>query len=79
MSAGQAFRVFRVVGALIALMTAVDTGFGFILGYHTIAGAFLHSGPLEATLDILFAAIGAFVGVPTLVRAVVIFYERRRT
>jgi hypothetical protein len=68
-----------VIGALVlALMGTCDVGIGYLTGSRTLVDAFMNSGPLGGTVDMFLAALGVFVGIPTLVRAAVMFHERQR-
>lgn len=70
----EAAKLFSL-GALILTGAAVlDTIVGFIFHAHTIPDAFINSGPFGGICDIFLFLLGAFIGVPTLVRAVCLHY-----
>jgi RsiW-degrading membrane proteinase PrsW (M82 family) len=75
----EALRTATITTAILVIVAIFDTGVGYLSGYRTIPDAFLYSGPLGGMADIFLAALGVFVGIPTLIRSVVMFYERRHT
>ena len=75
----RALIIFAIGALLLALMATADVGIGYLNGSRTLVDAFLNSGPLGGVVDIFLAVLGVFVGIPTLVRAVVMFHQRRRT
>jgi hypothetical protein len=68
-------QILAAAVALLGAMLALDTGVGYLLGRHTVADTLLRTGSI-GLLDLAIVGLGLFVGVPTLVRAVVTFYER---
>jgi hypothetical protein len=79
MSAWEALKTAAIAAAGLVIVAIFDTGVGYLAGYRTIPDAFLYSGPLGGIADMFLAALGVFVGIPALIRSVVMFYERRRT
>jgi hypothetical protein len=79
MKPSAAVRSFLGVAALLAVIAVIYVGFGFIDGQRTIPGAFFRGAPFGGFRLSVLVAIGVFVGIPTLVRSVALFYERRRT
>jgi hypothetical protein len=67
------------VAAIVAAIFIVDIGVGFIQGQRTFSEALLKGAPFGGIADLLLAALGVFVGIPTCIRAVILFYERQRT
>jgi hypothetical protein len=79
MKPSAAVRSFLKVAALLGTIAVIYIGFGFIGGERTIPGAFFRGAPFGGFRLFVLVATGIFVGIPTLVRSVALFYERRRT
>jgi hypothetical protein len=77
MSIGRAAVQAAIGLALVSVIAAIDTGFGFAFGAKSAIDAFLNSGPAGAPVDMFLAAILLFIGVPTIARSVFEFYALR--
>jgi hypothetical protein len=79
LSIPRAVRIAAFGALFLMVMAIADTGIGYLNGHRSVLDAFLNSGPFGGIADAVLALLGIFVGIPTLVRAVVLYYERRRT
>lgn len=63
---------------ILGAVAAIDTLIGFSFSHErTVADALLHSGPLGGVADVFLFLCGLVVGVPTLARAVYLYYRRQ--
>jgi len=78
MSALGGIRNIVLGTAILLLVGLFDVVLGFIFGERTVVQAFLHSGPAGAPVDFFLAGVLVFVGLPTVVRSVFLYYAQPR-
>ena len=72
-STREALKILATIGGLITFFVVVDTTVGFLFGGKSILDAFLfHSGGMGGPLDCVLIAGGLFVGIPTLIRSMLL-------
>jgi hypothetical protein len=72
----KGLKLLALCTMILVAMAAIDTAVGLVgERERTIPEAFFNSGPLGGIVDAILFVCGLFVGVPTLTRAICMYYN----